>query len=200
MNYSNESETKVINILKEFVSAQVEFYAMKMDAEAFKSKINSVSTSFNDALGEISASNIRNNYVLLFFFLCKKFKSTLENEYDNKNVIISIYESFEKNLRQIVEEGSVSSKSSISPNYRLSNSAYTKHEYNHHMKRNKRSNFPKHISRVLKDWLIENAESPYPTESEKQILSEATGLDHTQINNWFINARRRILPILRNKK
>ncbi|ELA47189.1 hypothetical protein VCUG_01289 [Vavraia culicis subsp. floridensis] len=63
----------------------------------------------------------------------------------------------------------------------------------------KRTNYPKQISKLLKSWLRDNINNPYPTEKEKQFLCDRTGLDHTQINNWFINARRRILPSLRQK-
>lgn len=65
--------------------------------------------------------------------------------------------------------------------------------------KNKRANYPKKISRVLKNWLKENMNNPYPSESEKSMLMELTGLDSTQINNWFINARRRILPYMKSK-
>ncbi|KAK1348569.1 homeobox KN domain-containing protein [Hamiltosporidium tvaerminnensis] len=64
--------------------------------------------------------------------------------------------------------------------------------------RNKRSNYPKQISKVLQNWLRENVNNPYPTEAEKIVLSDKTGLDQTQINNWFINARRRLLPHMKN--
>lgn len=65
--------------------------------------------------------------------------------------------------------------------------------------KNKRANYPKKISKVLKNWLKENMTNPYPSEIEKAMLMEVTGLDATQINNWFINARRRILPYMKSK-
>lgn len=63
----------------------------------------------------------------------------------------------------------------------------------------KRTNYPKNVSKILRDWLSANMLNPYPSEAEKLALSKKTGLDQTQINNWFINARRRILPVLKQK-
>ncbi|KAG0042197.1 hypothetical protein BGZ83_000781 [Gryganskiella cystojenkinii] len=63
--------------------------------------------------------------------------------------------------------------------------------------RKRRGNLPKSVTAVLKAWLVQHAIHPYPTEDQKQQLSEATNLSMNQISNWFINARRRILqPIL----
>lgn len=63
--------------------------------------------------------------------------------------------------------------------------------------RKRRGNLPKSVTSVLKNWLVQNAIHPYPTEDEKTKLAEATRLSLNQISNWFINARRRILqPIL----
>ena len=53
--------------------------------------------------------------------------------------------------------------------------------------------FPRPVIKILKDWLVEHIDHPYPTEEEKGILSVQTGLSLNQISNWFINARRRIL-------
>ena len=52
---------------------------------------------------------------------------------------------------------------------------------------------PKHITDMLKSWLLEHADHPYPTEEEKRAFCDYTGLDICQISNWFVNARRRIL-------
>ena len=53
---------------------------------------------------------------------------------------------------------------------------------------------PKHASNILNSWLCNRLENPYPTDHEKTALVLKTGLTMTQINNWFINARRRLVP------
>jgi hypothetical protein len=45
--------------------------------------------------------------------------------------------------------------------------------------------------RALKDWFSRHVENPYPTEEEKVMLEQQTGLSRTQIANWLANARRR---------
>ncbi|KAG1677366.1 hypothetical protein FOA52_010745 [Chlamydomonas sp. UWO 241] len=44
---------------------------------------------------------------------------------------------------------------------------------------------------LLKEWWSANETHPYPTEADKKQLIEATGLESMQINNWFINQRKR---------
>ncbi|KAI3387952.1 hypothetical protein SNEBB_004982 [Seison nebaliae] len=63
----------------------------------------------------------------------------------------------------------------------------------------KRGNLPKESVLILKDWLSKNRFTPYPTENEKEQLSTSTKLTRLQIDNWFINARRRILPSMLNE-
>eukprot|EP00038_Savillea_parva_P010904 m.193670 g.193670 ORF g.193670 m.193670 type:complete len:364 (+) comp18983_c0_seq1:373-1464(+) len=46
---------------------------------------------------------------------------------------------------------------------------------------------------ILKQWVMEHHDHPYPDEDEKDDLALRTGLRISQINNWFINARRRFL-------
>ena len=45
--------------------------------------------------------------------------------------------------------------------------------------------------KVLKSWLAEHGDYPYPTDEEKDGLKELTGLKRSQISNWLANARRR---------
>lgn len=46
----------------------------------------------------------------------------------------------------------------------------------------------------LQDWLNQNRTDPYPTKETKTALAQRTGLSFKQVNNWFINARKRQLP------
>ncbi|SNX81817.1 uncharacterized protein MEPE_00522 [Melanopsichium pennsylvanicum] len=57
----------------------------------------------------------------------------------------------------------------------------------------RRGKLPKPVTDLLKTWLLEHASHPYPTEDEKRQLCSMTGLTLSQVSNWFINARRRIL-------
>ncbi|KAE8671943.1 Mitochondrial substrate carrier family protein isoform 1 [Hibiscus syriacus] len=51
---------------------------------------------------------------------------------------------------------------------------------------------PEHAVAVLKTWLFEHFLHPYPSDSEKLMLAQQTGLSRTQVSNWFINARVRL--------
>lgn len=57
----------------------------------------------------------------------------------------------------------------------------------------KRGIFPKMATNVMRAWLFQHLTHPYPSEEQKKDLAEQTGLTLSQVNNWFINARRRIV-------
>ncbi|OVA19858.1 Homeobox domain [Macleaya cordata] len=58
-------------------------------------------------------------------------------------------------------------------------------------KKKKKGKLPKEARQTLLDWWNIHYKWPYPTEADKMALAEATGLDQKQINNWFINQRKR---------
>ena len=47
---------------------------------------------------------------------------------------------------------------------------------------------------MMLDWLRKHQDNPYPNDDEKEMLIQKTKLTINQINFWFTNARRRILP------
>ncbi|KAG6421853.1 hypothetical protein SASPL_118412 [Salvia splendens] len=59
------------------------------------------------------------------------------------------------------------------------------------LKKKKKGKLPKDAISALLEWWNTHYRWPYPTEEEKKRLSEMTGLEQQQINNWFINQRKR---------
>lgn len=55
-----------------------------------------------------------------------------------------------------------------------------------------RTKAPREATSILKSWLNEHKDNPYPTKSEKMTLSIVTHMTLTQVSTWFANARRRI--------
>uniref|UniRef100_A0A0D9VYH8 Homeobox domain-containing protein n=1 Tax=Leersia perrieri TaxID=77586 RepID=A0A0D9VYH8_9ORYZ len=58
-------------------------------------------------------------------------------------------------------------------------------------KKKKKGKLPKDARQQLLSWWELHYKWPYPSESQKVALAESTGLDLKQINNWFINQRKR---------
>ncbi|KAK7846542.1 homeobox protein knotted-1-like 6, partial [Quercus suber] len=63
-----------------------------------------------------------------------------------------------------------------------------KHEFS---KKKKKGKLPKEARQILLEWWNVHYKWPYPTEADKVSLADLTGLDQKQINNWFINQRKR---------
>ncbi|KAF7809320.1 homeobox protein knotted-1-like 6 [Senna tora] len=58
-------------------------------------------------------------------------------------------------------------------------------------KKKKKGKLPKEARQTLLQWWNVHYKWPYPTEADKIALAKSTGLDQKQINNWFINQRKR---------
>ncbi|KAL3529533.1 hypothetical protein ACH5RR_008855 [Cinchona calisaya] len=63
-----------------------------------------------------------------------------------------------------------------------------RHEF---YRKKKMEKLPKDARQILLNWWTIHHAWPYPTEADKIALASSTGLDQKQINNWFINQRRR---------
>ncbi|CAI8599582.1 unnamed protein product [Vicia faba] len=59
------------------------------------------------------------------------------------------------------------------------------------LRKRRAGKLPGDTTSVLKDWWQSHAKWPYPTEEDKARLVQETGLQLKQINNWFINQRKR---------
>lgn len=46
---------------------------------------------------------------------------------------------------------------------------------------------------IMQRWLLENFHDPYPTQVKKQEMAKESRLTVCQVNNWFINARERVI-------
>ncbi|CAD5125368.1 DgyrCDS13607 [Dimorphilus gyrociliatus] len=64
----------------------------------------------------------------------------------------------------------------------------------------KKAVLPKESVAFMLNWLREHQDNPYPNDDEKEMLIQKTKLTINQINYWFTNARRRILPKWNSQK
>ncbi|KAK1384905.1 homeobox protein knotted-1-like 7 [Heracleum sosnowskyi] len=59
------------------------------------------------------------------------------------------------------------------------------------LRKRRAGKLPGDTTSVLKAWWHQHSKWPYPTEDDKAKLVQETGLQLKQINNWFINQRKR---------
>ncbi|BFI19642.1 protein MpHD21 [Marchantia polymorpha subsp. ruderalis] len=59
------------------------------------------------------------------------------------------------------------------------------------LRKRRAGKLPDGTTQILKAWWDAHSKWPYPTEDEKEVLLKTTGLELKQINNWFINQRKR---------
>lgn len=56
-----------------------------------------------------------------------------------------------------------------------------------------RKNFSEDSSKILKNWLLDHRENPYPSPDQINALCKQTGLTSKQIRTYFVNNRSRLL-------
>ncbi|KAM0688120.1 homeodomain superfamily [Conglomerata obtusa] len=186
----------LIDEIIKFAQLQKNFYEKKITKQTLSASLIQSRKDFLLLLKQAKDDD-KYYYVIIMSLLCRRLKHSLMLIDKYLNFLHEIQTDYLLKIQKLsqAENNSICNDKS--------NKQITKEEdfsYIENGKRNKRTNYPKTISKILKNWLRNNLNSPYPSETEKVELSELTGLDQTQINNWFINARRRILPILKNTR
>uniref|UniRef100_A0A1D1Z1V5 Homeobox protein knotted-1-like 1 n=1 Tax=Anthurium amnicola TaxID=1678845 RepID=A0A1D1Z1V5_9ARAE len=89
------------------------------------------------------------------------------------------------------ESGSPMGDQELKEMLRRKYSGYLSNLRKEFLKKRNKGKLPKYARLALLDWWKVHYRWPYPTEEEKAKLAEVTGLDQKQINNWFINQRKR---------
>lgn len=56
------------------------------------------------------------------------------------------------------------------------------------------------MTKPLKQWLCKNRHNPYPSKQDKEILCNLSNMSHTQVSNWFANARRRLKSTVKGEE
>ncbi|KAI3817535.1 hypothetical protein L1987_11330 [Smallanthus sonchifolius] len=140
-----------------------------------------------------------------FYHLLVKYKSDLTRPFDEATVFLG---NIERQLRNLdIDEGGISSSSEEVTGGGETDNTQMKQELKDKLlrkyggrisslkreftKKKKKGKLPKEARRTLLDWWNSHYNWPYPTEGDKISLVETTGLDPKQINNWFINQRKR---------
>lgn len=67
------------------------------------------------------------------------------------------------------------------------------------IQRSQKKHFPRGVRQVLCQWVDEHLTHRYPSATDKFELSEWTGLTKKQIEQFFINARRRYIKTRNGK-
>ncbi|KAG7007744.1 homeobox protein meis3 [Physcia stellaris] len=65
---------------------------------------------------------------------------------------------------------------------------------NERRSKKRRGNLPKWQTDLMRSWYNAHVHNPYPTDEEKHVIMQETGLTIEQVANWFINCRRRHGP------
>ncbi|AFN83952.1 TALE/PBX transcription factor [Encephalitozoon romaleae SJ-2008] len=181
----------IMDILNRVVYAEEDYLANRVGRERLLEDIKHLRKEYKTSISSDSGrEGIKFKMALLFVLRRVKHKILFEDR------LVEVIDSEITFIKECV-------KSIISEPIRtglVEATKYIQHETERKCSKPKtRANFPMDTSQLLRSWLKENMDNPYPSDAEKAYLCQKTGLGPAQINNWFINARRRILPFMKGK-
>lgn len=129
--------------------------------------------------------------------LSDSFTQQLQHETLLPHAVLNISDASGHLIETIANVPLTSDPSCSSCNYTQGNEKSIKKEDGCTKQKTKRphAKLPQKATDILKKWLFEHVNNPYPDEDEKEQLSLLTDLTLTQVSNWFINARRRVLHV-----
>lgn len=144
--------------------------------KVYYQQMQSAVTSFESVAGLGSAAP----------FLCFAVRAMFRHFHCLKNAILDQIRVTSKNFAS-VETRRDRTSGSCSEDKGPSSSNFLQHP----VWRSQRG-FPDKAVAVLRNWLFEHFLHPYPSDSDKQLLAQKTGLSRSQVSNWFTNARVRL--------
>lgn len=125
-------------------------------------------------------------------FICLAIKAMFKHFHCLKNAILDHIRITGKVFSSVgIKKGCSSGSCSEDKCYYQQKQVPDLHFAQHPVWRSQRG-FPDRAVAVLRTWLFEHFLHPYPSDSEKLMLAQKTGLSRSQVSNWFTNARVRL--------
>ena len=133
-----------------------------------------------------------------------KFIDVIVRADEDCNSMLTSVSSFCQNLLQTARKDAEEHKKNTATNrtssicVSLKDKTNTKQKYSKktscvQTKKRKYKIIPRQSLDILRQWLIEHADNPYPNNAEKIELCLRTDMTLDRLNQWFINGRRRVL-------
>nr|GMC52703.1 homeobox protein knotted-1-like 6 [Ipomoea batatas] len=189
------------------LQAHIDFYKVGAPAEA--EEMDGILNENDDTRGTTSFSSDPelDEFMETYCDVLLKYKSCVERPFVEANEFISNMQTQLHNLCSATTHNIISGVADKMTISSSSASSIGDHEikerlmreYGEYMsslkqefsQRKKNGKLSQHARQALLDWWSAHYNWPYPTEAEKVVLAASTGLDRKQINNWFINQRKR---------
>ncbi|KAK4724761.1 hypothetical protein R3W88_027540 [Solanum pinnatisectum] len=171
------NNSKLISILDEVYRRYKQYYQQLQGVVA---SFESVPGLGNAApFANLSLKALSKHFRCLKNAICDQMKYTIKSQTHSHNSRINY-------------DDSTSTRSVGKGNFNYNNFQRTGFVEHHQPVWRPQRGLPERAVTVLRTWLFDHFLHPYPTDSDKVMLAEQTGLSRNQVSNWFINARVRL--------